>query len=536
MVARAEDSHQPDNTAEMLAKFQEAIADKGLGELKQILAALGVLGGPGADSLAALDSFAAMTPPSQRRPRRDDVVTYRVRVDLTWTKPPLWRRFELASDLFLDDLHEVLQVAFGWTDSHLHRFGCGGTQFYSYKSEHYLSPYDVEEGEVGVPEEQVRLDEVLVDVGDKLFYLYDFGDDWHHTIKLESVLPRDESAPRAVCTTGRREGPAEDCGGVYGYELLAAGTDPAHPHHADVAAEFASVYGEDGFDPADFAPTPFDRDDINELLAEIAPSATPGATGDATAASFGQTAATALPAPLEELVGEVRTAAGRRELRRLMAEAAWDEPVRVDAETAARMVRSYTWLLDRVGPDGIKLTSAGYLPPAHVEAAMVELELRDEWIGKGNQENLTLPVLNLRESAQKSGLLRKYRGSVLLSSRGRSLRTDPSALWWHLAERMPLPSKDAVERQAGLLLLVAVAAELGDDLDATVARFLDAIGWINSDGTRLTNSMAIHVGWDTWAILRRLGGYASERGLGRRDRPTADGVAFARAALQTWPA
>ena len=45
----------------------------------------------------------------------------------------------------------------------------------------------------------------------------------------------------------------------------------------------------------------------------------------------------------------------------------------MDAETAARMVRPYSWFLDRVGPEGIKLTSAGYLPPVHVAAAVAEL-------------------------------------------------------------------------------------------------------------------------------------------------------------------
>ena len=54
--------------------------------------------------------------------------------------------------------------------------------------------------------------------GDKLLYLYDFGDDWMHVIKLESVQPRVEPAPRAVCVDGRRPGPGEDCGGVSGYE------------------------------------------------------------------------------------------------------------------------------------------------------------------------------------------------------------------------------------------------------------------------------------------------------------------------------
>ncbi len=70
-----------------------------------------------------------------------------------------------------------------------------------------------------------------------------------------------------------------------------------------------------------------------------------------------------------------------------------DASIDIDADTAARMVSPYSWLLDRVGDDGIKLTGAGYLPPVHVEAAMAELGLGEEWIGKGNREIQTMPVL-----------------------------------------------------------------------------------------------------------------------------------------------
>lgn len=98
-----------------------------------------------------------------------------------------------------------------------------------------------------------------------------------------------------------------------------------------------------------------------------------------------------------------------------------DEPVLVEAETAAKMVRAYSWLLDHVGDQGIKLTGAGYLPPAHVEAVVAALDLGQEWIGKGNREVQTAPVLHLRETATKMGLLRKHRGMLLATSRGRAL-------------------------------------------------------------------------------------------------------------------
>ena len=463
------------------------------------------------------------SPPSRRRPRRADVVSYRVRAELNGTKPPLWRRLDLACDLYLDQVHEIMQVAFGWTDSHLHQFGSGPAH-YDPATEHYLCPFQVEEGDPGVPEEDVRLDEVLAEPGDKLFYDYDFGDGWQHTIRLEAILPRPSSAPRAVCIAGRRDGPPEDCGGVGGYELITAVTDRGHPHHADAVAEFGRFYGDD-IEPGHLRATPFDIDEINDMLSglQLASEPAPGS----------QDPERSLPGPLDDLLHAIRTPAGQRELRRLLASARLNQPAGVDTATAARMVHPYTWLLDRVGADGIKLTSAGYLPPAHVEAAVAELNLGAEWIGKGNRENLTPPVLHLRESAMAMGLLRKRNGMLLLTSRGRTVRADPSALWQHLAQRMPLPSRDQCEAQAGLILLTVIAAQAKGDPDVTAARLLSAIGWVNGNGTELDRLAASQASWDTKTALRRLGALAGDW---RCEAPTADGVTFTRAALQHWPA
>jgi hypothetical protein len=463
-----------------------------------------------------LESLVAKPPPSRRRPRREGVVSYRVRINLTGTKPPVWRRLELASDLFLDSVHEIIQAAFGWWDYHLHRFG-SGSERYGPETEYYLCPYEVEEGETeGVPAEQVRLDEVLVDVGDKLFYDYDFGDSWELVLRLEAITPRDDAAPRAVCVAGRRPAPHEDCGGVGGYELLVAATDLDSPDHAAAVLEYARYFGEDA-DPSGFRPTPFDLDEINETLTGLDLGAA-GVPAD-------------LPEPLRELVDAVQDAAARKQLRRAIGQAGQDDPGEVDPETAARMVRPYQWLLDHVGADGIKLTGAGYLPPAHVEAAVAALDLGREWIGKGNREVQTMPVLHLRQSAQAMGLLRKHRGSVVLTPAGRSLqaRADPVALWWHLAKHMPVKSRDRHEVQAGLLLLIAVVAGL-DDPNGFVAEMLHAIGWRDGDGSPITGGMAASAVWDTRTVLHRLGGLGDRPG-----RPTPDGAMFARAALRTWP-
>lgn len=505
----------------MLEQLQAAMSGMTPSEMQDVLRRLFTAQMP----LAAM--FEQAVPPSRRRPRRSDVVTYRVRVDLRGTRPPLWRRLDLASDLFLDQVHDILQVAFGWTDSHLHQFA-SGPERYGPETERYLCPFQVEEGEIGIPEEDVRLDEVLAEPGDKLFYEYDFGDGWEHVIKLEAVLPREASAPRAVCVAGRRNGPAEDSGGVYAYELISAATDPTNPDFSDAVAEFDRFYG-GSVDPEAMRTAPFDIGEINDVLADL------GSLGHDAPIGGDAGQERSYPGPLAELVRAVRTAAGRRELLRLIGDARLDQPVLVDAGTAARMVHPYTWLLNRVGDDGIKLTGAGYLPPAHVEAAVAELGLGEEWIGKGNRENQTLPVQHLRESAANMGLLRKRRGMLLLTSRARALRTDPVALWWHLAERMPPKSSDRCENQAGLILVAALGAQAPGDPNVIVARLLGAIGWLNGDGTELSDLDAGHASWDTKTVLRRLGALADDWRSRRPTEPTPDGVTFARAALRTWP-
>jgi hypothetical protein len=173
----------------------------------------------------------------------------------------------------------------------------------------------------------------------------------------------------------------------------------------------------------------------------------------------------------------------------------------VDSVTAARMVRPYAWLLDRVGNEGIRLTGAGYLPPAHVEATTTELGLLEDWMGKGNRE----------------------------------LRTDPEALWWHLAERMPPRSPDRCETQAGLIWLLAMAAQRPGDPAEIVALTLAGIGWALADGTPLSTLDADRAAWDTRNVLRRLSGLADDPRHYGAGSPNKDGAAFARAAVSTWP-
>ncbi|MBV9793085.1 MAG: hypothetical protein JO016_04025 [Actinobacteria bacterium] len=249
-----------------------------------------------------------------------------------------------------------------------------------------------------------------------------------------------------------------------------------------------------------------------------------------------------VPGPVVQLLIAVRTPSARRQMERLISEADLPRTNTVGIATMARMVWPYSWLLDRVGDDGVKLTDAGHLPPAAVAAVIDELNLAAEGIAPVSRENQAPPVVQLRQTAQATGLVQKNRGRLELTARGAALRRDPAALWWHLAEQLPVRSAAFSEVPPGMILLACVAARFTDTLEVTVARMLTAIGWMNPDGSPLTGAEAAAAISGTRAVLRWLGalparppGRTGQPGPADLPYPPPEGVAFARAALSRWP-
>jgi hypothetical protein len=206
-----------DPQAELLRRFEEVIAGAGLDELRELTNELMRVG-------SAAREAEPPRMPERRRPPLAELKLFRIRAELKRSKPPIWRRLDVRSDIRLDALHQVLQAAFSWDDYHLWRFCLGGEPF-DRDNQLFLCPWDVEEGDVadegGIPGTDVRLDECVQDPGDVLGYVYDYGDNWQLSLRLESVLPAPADAPSAVCLDGRRAAPPEDCGGLRDAEELA---------------------------------------------------------------------------------------------------------------------------------------------------------------------------------------------------------------------------------------------------------------------------------------------------------------------------
>ncbi len=414
-----------DDDADLMRKFQSAIAGAELSELRHLADSLGSLA---ARSAVPLDR------PELRRPPRQQVDVFRIRVDLDTSEPAIWRRLELRSDLTLDVVHQVLQAAFAWTDSHLYRFSLGGGPFDAH-SQLFLCPWDVEEREDdGEAAAKVRLDETLQETGDVLQYVYDYGDSWELTLRLEEVRQGGPDSPAAIALDGRRAAPPEDCGGMTDAASLAEVLDnPAH----------------------------FDLDELNQALQ----------------GPYFVLRDCGVEPRLVDLVNRLRFSAVGEDVAGRAVLLLGSPAVPAEPELGSAL-RAYRWFLDRAVGDGIPLTAAGYLKPADVIAASAVLPAMSGWIGENNREANAYPLLEFRQSLQSAGLLRKYKGRLLLTKAGAAAQRDPARLWDHLSSRLLPGDDDGFDTPATLLLLLYTATSAGValPLDRIVAA-LTALGW-----------------------------------------------------------
>ena len=426
-----------------------------------------------AGALASSRVDATVNPPRPelRYSRRGDVAVFRVRVDIEGEKPPIWRRLDIRSSITLDTLHDVLQAAFDWTDSHLHRFALGGG-VWDRDSQLFLCAYDIDDPDAdddGVPESEVRLDEVMAEPGDILRYVYDYGDAWQVTLRLENVVSADAEGaapppPIAHCLDGRRAAPPEDSRGADAATLAALQPDPAR------------------FDPAE----------VNEMLGDVRFRLREAGVASETIATIDRLrfAAGFTPegdiAPTDPLIEAAAHAL-----------AAPEAPV--DPAEREACLHAWTWFLQRAGGDGIPLTAAGYLKPADVAEVSQVLPASDAWLTKSTREIDHSFLLHFREALVRQGFLRKYKGRLLLTRIGASARKSPGHLWDALVDRWRgvvarthiidgrAGSTDAdYTRDATVCVLLAVAA--GSTFSASwgdhkpggldhAARWLSILGW-----------------------------------------------------------
>lgn len=467
-------------------RFDALIAGSEMTDLRTIADAMSVLG-------ADVDA----PRPVLRRPPLDGIRVFRIWVELDGAEPAIWRRLDVRSDATLADLHSVLQAAYGWADAHLHRFALGGGPWDA-TSELFLCPFDVDEGEDdGTAASDVRLDETLQQPGDVLRYAYDYGDGWELILRLEDVASAGPGAPLALCVDGGRAAPPEDSRGLDDDELFALRGDPEA----------------------------FDVDEVNAALRSPLLALRDAGASERLIDLVSRARGTVIE---DDLAAHALGAVGAVSLG--------------DAERDAGLA-AIRWFLDRASGDGIRLTQAGYLPPADVAEAAVAVPAMNEWFGGARREADAAPLREFRKMLRTVGLLRVYRGRMLLTRTGAAAQRSNDALWESLARRVrgvidgefvAFEGREGeiqadFSRDATTLLLLA-AAEVGESgrmpFDR-VARWLSALGWSTGEGRPI-------VGWQLYGepivtLLENMVDPAGDVGGLHRIGPV--GQAFARAVL-----
>lgn len=168
---------------------------------------------------------------------------YQFKIALLQFQPVVWRRIQVK-DSTLDKLHEQIQTAMGWTNSHLHEFEIDGVQF----GDPELLRDGFGDGPL-IDSTVTKVSEIVPQDGKRFrfHYTYDFGDGWKHEVLFEGCLKSEKGGRYPVCVEGERKCPPEDVGGVWGFaEFLKAIADPDHEEHV------AMLRWAGEFDPEDF--------------------------------------------------------------------------------------------------------------------------------------------------------------------------------------------------------------------------------------------------------------------------------------------
>ena len=153
------------------------------------------------------------------------MTTLTFHLQLIDTEPLVSRTFKVSAKTTMYELHHIIQVVMGWTNSHLYQFNVG---------EEVIADTRLVDDELGpvTDVKGVMVTQVFSHVGNTVTYVYDFGDGWMHHLELVEISthPINEVLPQIV--GGENACPPEDCGGTYGYkELIEILKNPKHPEY-----------------------------------------------------------------------------------------------------------------------------------------------------------------------------------------------------------------------------------------------------------------------------------------------------------------
>lgn len=205
---------------------------------------------PGVSSASELFAKRRDGADQAERPAAPPTSVHRLKITLTHSRPPIWRRVLVPSDVTLAELHGIVQDGMGWGNEHLHAFTVDGMAIEGPEPSMFFGgPDDLDERSSESDEDLLRLNQVAPFPKNTLRYQYDFGDSWDHTIVVEAVQLPEPGERYPVCVAGARACPPEDVGGVWGYSsFVEAMTDRRHPDRGYYREWWGGKWDAEAFD------------------------------------------------------------------------------------------------------------------------------------------------------------------------------------------------------------------------------------------------------------------------------------------------
>lgn len=181
--------------------------------------------------------------------------SYIFHISIVFSDPLIWRRIQVPGDLNLAQLHEVIQKAMGWNDSHVHQFLVGKIAYEATQKQNK-------------PRESKRFDEIkyklhtLEEGMQYMFtYLYDAGEGWEHEITLEEIVPPTVKLHHPILLSGEMACPPEQVGDVHIYNNLTLAQETPGHKDCNTLSELAEV--------ANFDPSYFDLEAVKVRVKQL---------------------------------------------------------------------------------------------------------------------------------------------------------------------------------------------------------------------------------------------------------------------------
>lgn len=128
-----------------------------------------------------------------------------VKISIKNTHPPIWRRLLLPIDMTLNDLHLVIQAAFGWHNSYSYRFDDAYKKYSDVSKDKDKFLFDVNDDS-----RKTRLNDVVYKEGQKIKYEYYAKRLWELTLTVEKMFEKKPSVKMPACIGGRKNPLQED--------------------------------------------------------------------------------------------------------------------------------------------------------------------------------------------------------------------------------------------------------------------------------------------------------------------------------------